>query len=98
MYNISRLAAGDSARVLGQVKWFDMKKGYGFITPKEGSGVEGEVFAHQSNVVSATGFRTLYDGLDVAFSCRTGKLGKAEAYDITMADGSPVQVQMTDRN
>lgn len=97
MMNVSRIAASDSARKLGSVKWFDMKKGYGFITPKEGSGIDGEVFVHQTNVISATGFRTLYDGLDVAFSCRTGKLGRAEAYDVSMADGTPVKVEATDR-
>lgn len=93
---MSRVAASDSARLLGKVKWFDMKKGYGFITPIDGSGVDGEVFVHQSNVISATGFRTLYDGLDVAFSCRTGKLGKAEAFDVCMADGTPVKVVVSD--
>lgn len=39
----------------GSVKWFDPKKGYGYITPDDGAP---DVFVHQS-VIHAEGFRTL---------------------------------------
>ncbi len=44
-----------SSKVQGTVKWFDVKKGYGFIAPVDGSA---EVFVHQSNI-KADGFRSL---------------------------------------
>lgn len=39
----------------GTVKWFDAKKGFGFITPTSG---EPDVFVHQSDI-QADGFRSL---------------------------------------
>ena len=41
----------------GQVKWFDSKKGYGFITREDGK----EVFVHFSGIVSDS-FKTLNEG------------------------------------
>ena len=46
----------------GQVKWFDSKKGYGFITREDGK----EVFVHFSGIVSDS-FKTLNEGQKVAF-------------------------------
>ena len=79
-------------KLTGTVKWFDSKKGFGFISPDVESGLNGDVFVHQSNIVSATGFRTLTDGLPVSFFSRPDKSGKVQAFEITMADGSPVKV------
>ena len=39
----------------GTVKWFDVKKGFGFIAPEDGSP---DVFVHQT-VIHANGFRSL---------------------------------------
>jgi protein lin-28 len=47
----------------GYVKWFDAKKGYGFIAPADGSQ---DVFVHQS-VIHAEGFRRLEDGQEVEY-------------------------------
>ncbi len=47
----------------GRVKWFDPKKGYGFIEAEDGSG---DVFVHFSDI-SGEGYRTLQEGERVRF-------------------------------
>jgi CspA family cold shock protein len=47
----------------GTVKWFNRIKGFGFITPDEGSG---EVFAHFSKILG-DGYRNLQEGQKVEF-------------------------------
>lgn len=47
----------------GKVKWFNEKKGYGFITKDDGSG---DVFVHYSNI-EGKGFKTLHEGDAVEF-------------------------------
>ena len=46
----------------GTVKWFDVKKGFGFIQQEDGS----DVFVHYSNI-SGNGFKVLEDGESVEF-------------------------------
>ena len=46
----------------GTVKWFNAKKGYGFISAEEGK----DVFVHFSAIVS-DGFKTLEEGQPVSF-------------------------------
>lgn len=47
----------------GRVKWFDNKKGYGFIELDDGSG---DIFVHYSDIVEE-GFKTLAEGDTVEF-------------------------------
>lgn len=47
----------------GTVKWFDVKKGYGFITDENGQ----DVFVHYSNIQSEKGFKKLYEKHPVEF-------------------------------
>jgi len=54
----------------GKVKWFDDKKGYGFISLDEG----GDVFVHYS-AIQSTGYRTLQEGQDVEFEITDGPKG-----------------------
>jgi CspA family cold shock protein len=56
---------------VGTVKWFDAKKGFGFIIPEEGGD---DLFVHHSSIVSE-GFRTLNDGQKVEFQATQGKKG-----------------------
>lgn len=64
----------------GVVKWFNSEKGYGFITPDDGSD---DVFAHFSNIQS-NGFRTLEEGDKVEFEITRGPKG-LQASDIQKA-------------
>ncbi|MBI4249215.1 MAG: cold-shock protein [Elusimicrobia bacterium] len=47
----------------GTVKWFNDQKGYGFITPEDGSK---DVFVHHSAII-ANGFKTLAENQQVEF-------------------------------
>ncbi|HEV2613493.1 MAG TPA: cold-shock protein [Gammaproteobacteria bacterium] len=55
----------------GTVKWFNEAKGFGFITPNDGSE---DVFVHFSSIKGA-GFRTLHEGQPVTFSAERGPKG-----------------------
>jgi cold shock CspA family protein len=72
----------------GTVKWFNSEKGYGFITPTDGSG--GDVFVHQSQI-HAEGFRSLKEAEPVEYDVETQPNGKTAAVDVTGPDGSFVQ-------
>lgn len=54
------------------VKWFDAKKGYGFIDHPEGGD---DVFVHYSQIVSEKDFKTLRTGQKVAFEMSDGPKG-----------------------
>jgi len=59
--------------VIGHVKWFNDSKGFGFITPEDGSK---DVFVHQSEI-QMEGFRTLGEGQQVEFEVEEGPKGLA---------------------
>jgi len=63
----------------GIVKWFDEKKGYGFIEQEDGP----DVFVHHSGI-KAAGFKTLNEGERVTFDIEQGKKGPA-AVNVTAA-------------
>jgi len=55
----------------GTVKWFDERKGFGFIEQEDG----GDVFVHFSDIQDA-GFKTLEEGQKVEFEVIEGPKGK----------------------
>jgi len=59
----------------GQVKWFNESKGFGFITPADGSK---NVFVHFS-AIQDQGFKTLAEGQNVQFSIENGATGLSAA-------------------
>ena len=62
----------------GTVKWFNERKGYGFIEQQEGP----DVFVHHSGI-NATGFRSLNEGDRVTFDIEEGPKGPA-AVNVTV--------------
>lgn len=55
----------------GTVKWFNAEKGFGFITPADGSS---DVFAHYS-AISSSGYRTLEENQQVEYDVAQGPKG-----------------------
>ena len=55
----------------GTVKWFNDQKGYGFITPEDGSK---DVFVHHS-AITGSGFKSLREGQVVEFEVTQGPKG-----------------------
>ena len=56
----------------GTVKWFNDAKGFGFITPDDGSA---DLFAHYSAIASSGGFKSLQEGQKVTFEATKGPKG-----------------------
>ena len=63
----------------GTVKWFDDGKGFGFITPTDGSK---DVFVHHSNIQGSS-YKSLSDGQQVTFEVEQGPKGPSAVNVLT---------------
>ena len=71
MFPIGKFSS-EASMPTGTVKWFNDAKGYGFITPDDGSE---DLFAHFS-AIQMDGFKTLKEGQKVTFEVTQGPKGK----------------------
>lgn len=55
----------------GEIKWFDPRKGYGFIVGPEGQ----DIFVHFSVIEQDEGFRTFRDGERIVYDAADGEKG-----------------------
>lgn len=67
---------------IGTVKWFNAAKGYGFITPDDGSK---DAFVHISAVEQA-GIGSLNEGQKVEYELQEGRNGKSSAENLSLVD------------
>ena len=75
--NIKQNWIGNSSKIgnrmnTGTVKWFDTKKGYGFVADSEST--DTDYFVHFSEI-QIDGFKTLTEGQKVEFEIGEGKQG-----------------------
>ncbi|EIC85414.1 MULTISPECIES: cold shock-like protein CspC [Yersiniaceae] len=68
------------SKLTGQVKWFNESKGFGFITPADGSK---DVFVHFS-AINSDGFKTLAEGQNVEFTIQDSPRGPSAANVIAL--------------
>ncbi|MBP3482905.1 MAG: cold-shock protein [Alistipes sp.] len=66
--------------MIGQVKWFNNQKGYGFINSEDGK----EVFVHFSGIAKE-GFKSLSEGQRVEFEIANGAKGE-QAVNVTIVE------------
>lgn len=67
---------------IGEVKWFNNAKGWGFILPEEGGE---DIFVHFSSI-QGTGYKTLMAGQSVDFTVQKGERG-LHAIDVVALEG-----------
>ena len=82
------LSAEATLEVVGQIKWFDLAKGYGFIKPS--SGAQGDILLHQT-CVRQSGFKTAYEGAKVVCEAVQGPKG-LQARRLISLDNSTAQI------
>lgn len=76
-----------AAKTNGTVKWFNVTKGFGFITPADGGE---DLFVHQTAIISE-GFRSLAEGEAVEFDVETSQDGRQKAVNVTGPNGAQPQ-------
>ena len=79
--------------LLGRVKWFNSKLGYGFVTVTESDG-DSDIFVHQSNVrPNVSKYRTLREGEYVSLNISQSG-DTRQAIDVTGVNGGPLNCDL----
>ena len=70
-------------KYIGDVLWFDAKRGYGFIGWEKDGVKQKDLFVHFSDI-NSEGFKTLYKGQKVSYGLGVNKHGVPKAVDVTV--------------
>ena len=66
--------------MIGNVKWFNSAKGYGFITPEDGGD---DCFVHVT-AIQASGLKILVEGQTVSYDLEDGRNGRVVACNLSV--------------
>ena len=95
VHSITIIIMSTQPRTLGRIKWFDNRKGYGFLTRLED---ELDIFLHFSSISVKEGvYKTLIEGEYVEFDVKQDDKGKNIAVDITGPCRGPLLCENTER-
>jgi CspA family cold shock protein len=72
---VSASSGNKESEMKGKVKWFNDQKGFGFITPEDGSK---DLFVHHTSI-QGTGFKTLSENQAVEFDVEQSEKGPRAA-------------------
>lgn len=78
------------SRAIGNVKWYDSKKGYGFVTlvTPDSENTGNDVFVHYSNInVSDGNYKRLFPGEYIEFEIGSGNDGRSVCLNVTGLHG-----------
>jgi cold shock CspA family protein len=101
MSSAEQVTMVSDSRLIGQVKWFNNKAGYGFITVKDGDYANKDIFAHFSALrVTTSQYKYLMEGEYVEFDLVKSEGGKHEyqATDISGIKGGGLMCETRNTN
>lgn len=78
----------EQKKLTGKCKFFDRKKGWGFITGSDGK----DMFVHQTDILM-DGFRTLNDGQTVEYEPSTHEDGRVHATNVTVIEDKKPDIE-----
>lgn len=81
-FRLGLVFVGGTFEMRGTVKWFDEKKGYGFISDENGN----DVFVHYSGI-NMDGFKTIKEQAEVEYDVQDGAKGP-QAVNVTLVNKS----------
>lgn len=86
------------SRVVGNVKWYDTKKGFGFVTlvTPELENTGNDIFVHFSNVNVVDGYRRLFPGEYVEFELGQAEDGRSVCLNVSGLFGGNLLCQNDD--
>lgn len=80
-------------KIKGKVKWYSIRKGFGFITPSsDNAPTEEDIFFHQTSIVSDVKNKFLETDYEVEFEVYTDDAGKYKSKNVTKPGGDPCEI------